>query len=311
MSFILGESDRTLILGSSGMVGKAFIRALPHVLGDHNEHGEREVDLLSYENTKKYLNQELFKYFHTIIMCAGDVSGIHGNMNNSDTLYNNTVMGLNVAKALHEVKGFHQLIYLSSSCVYSPDLKPPYTTDMLFKGKVEETNEGYAIAKLAVMQYLLTQNRVNNFTNWIYIPPNLYGDDQNYDQFKSHVLAALIRKVMDAKLYNLKTIYMNGDPTIKREFMHVDNFVFNLIKHVQEYPNPGVYNIGVNKEISIRELLIMIIDIIDYDGKIKWQNDGCVGIKSKLMKADVIGQENLVIDIKKIIENMWRRICIQ
>ena len=276
------------ILGSSGMLGRAMCRVKPdnkqtfNTLTDHVwGTGERRVDLLEYTPTLEFLKEYTLD---TVFMCAGKVGGIQDNKDNHFSyMAENLAMGSNVVRACVELD--LQLVYFGSSCMYSPSLEQPFKIEDVHKGQVEETNKGYALAKRAVAKMI----EIHHHKMMTIIPPNLYGPGDNYAEGSSHVMAALIRKFVEAERFGDPDVYIWGDGTQRREFMHVDDLAKAAFKTAEDrfnllYPLIYPYNIGVNFDVSIMDLALMISEIVGYEGNIKTM-DGPVGMESKLMRS--------------------------
>jgi len=283
---------KILLTGSSGMVGSNVI--------DHNfsknykilSPTSSELNLLNYKDIEDYL---AFNKPEFIIHAAGIVGGIEANINHPvKFLVNNTQMGLNIlmASKIQKVKKF---INLSSSCMYPRNAKNPLSEDLILKGELEPTNEGYALAKLTstkLCEYITRED--SSFLYKTVIPCNLYGkyDDFNYDS--SHMIPGVIKKIHDAKNKNLEFVNIWGDGLARREFMYatdIADFIYYAIENFVKMPQN--INVGLGLDYSIIEYYKIIADVIGYKGKFNHDMSKPTGMKKKL------------IDIKRLNEFGW------
>ena len=208
-------------------------------------------------------------------------------------LYDNLMIQNNVIDAAYR-QGVNKLMFLGSSCIYPKMAPQPLKEDYLLTGELEPTNEPYAIAKIAGIK-LCDAYRSQYDCNFISVmPTNLYGPNDNYDLQKSHVLPALIRKFHEAKKNNLSEVVMWGTGKPLREFLHVDDLADACFYLMQHYSKPGLVNIGVGHDISIKDLALLIKDIVGYNGKIVHDLDKPDGTPRKLM------------DVSKLQEAGWK-----
>jgi GDP-L-fucose synthase len=260
-------NDKIYVAGHRGMVGSAIVRKL----GEQNFTNlilktSRELDL------RKQTAVNIFFETHTpdyVFLAAAKVGGILANNTyRADFLYDNLMIQNNVLNAAYK-NGVKKLLFLGSSCIY-PKLAPqPLKEEYLLTGELEQTNEPYAIAKIAGIK-MCDAYRFQYGCNFISVmPTNLYGPNDNYDLNTSHVLPALIRKFHEAKINNEPFVTIWGSGMPRREFLHSDDLADACFFLMENYNDPGFINIGIGEDIQIRELAMLVKNIIGYTGEIK------------------------------------------
>lgn len=284
------KGKRVLVLGSGGMVGSAVMRRLVTVEGIGDVCGVRSshvADLRHYDSA--FLRIEEFTP-DVVIMAAGRVGGIGRNIAEPvEMLRENALMAVNVLQAAH-VWGVERLLYLGSSCMYPRDAPQPMRECDLMSGPLEPTNAGYALAKLVGVQ-LVESYRKQYGRDWISaIPCNLYGPGDNYDPKDSHVVAALIRKVAEARRDERQTITIWGSGRPMRELMHVDDLADACVFLLQHYHGPGPINVGSGDEISISNLVNTLWSISHGPsaGAVLWDTTKPDGVLRKVMDSSRI-----------------------
>lgn len=263
------------------MVGSAIHRKL-HAEGYHNivTRTSKELDLRDQAAVQTFFKEEQPEY---VFLAAAKVGGILANNTyRAEFLYDNLMMEANVIHASYQY-GVKKLMFLGSSCIY-PKLAPqPLKEDYLLTGPLEPTNEPYAIAKITGIK-LCDAYRDQYGCNFIScMPTNLYGPGDNYDLEKSHVLPALLRKFHEAKKLGQSSVTLWGTGTPKREFLHVDDLADACYFLMQHYNEPGLVNIGTGSDIAIKDLALLIKDIVEYEGEIKHDLSKPDGTPRKLM----------------------------
>ena len=221
-----------------------------------------------------------------VFLAAAKVGGILANNTyRAEFLYDNLMIQSNIIDSAHKA-GVTKLMFLGSSCIY-PKLAPqPLKEEYLLTGVLEPTNEPYAIAKIAGIK-MCDAYRAQYGSNFISVmPTNLYGPNDNYDLQKSHVLPALIRKFHEAKKNQTPHVMMWGTGTPKREFLHVDDLAAACFYLMQTYNESGLVNIGTGEDIAIKDLALIIKNIVGYEGEIKHDLDKPDGTPRKLMNVD-------------------------
>ena len=275
------KGSKIYIAGHYGMVGSAVWRKLESE-GYTNLIGKRskELDLINQKEVEDFFATEKPEY---VILAAAKVGGIVANNTyRADFLYDNLMIQSNVIHQayVHKVK---KLLFLGSSCIY-PKLAPqPLKEEYLLTGLLEQTNEPYAIAKIAGIK-MCDAYRSQYGCNFISaMPTNLYGPNDNYDLQNSHVLPALIRKFQEAKVQNKKYVQIWGTGSPKREFLHVDDLAQACLFLMQAYNEAGLVNVGVGEDISIKDLALQIKQIVGYEGELQFDTSKPDGTPRKLM----------------------------
>jgi len=285
----MNKKDKIYVAGHRGMVGSAIVRKLESE-GYHNilTRTARDLDLRSQEKVSVFFEKEKPDY---VFLAAAKVGGIIANNTyRAEFLYDNLMIQNNV---IHQsfVNKVKKLMFLGSSCIYPKMAPQPLKEEALLTGLLEPTNEPYAIAKIAGIK-MCDAYRDQYGCNFISVmPTNLYGPNDNYDLKNSHVLPALIRKFHEAKINGSEGVEIWGTGSPKREFMHVDDLASACFYLMQHYDISGFVNIGVGKDISIKELAGLIQKIVGFKGKLTFDTSKPDGTPRKLM--DVSKLENL------------------
>ena len=274
-------ANKIYIAGHRGMVGSAISRKLK-AEGYTNliTRTSKELDLRVQDEVERFFQEERPEY---VFLAAAKVGGIVANNTyRADFLYENLMIQNNVIHCAYKY-GVKKLMFLGSSCIY-PKLAPqPLQEDALLTGLLEPTNEPYAIAKIAGIK-MCDAYRVQYGCNFISVmPTNLYGPNDNYDLQNSHVLPALISKMHTAKENNDPEVVMWGTGSPLREFMHADDLADACYYLMLHYNDSGFVNIGVGEDLSIKELAVMIKDIVGYQGAIVHDLSKPDGTPRKLM----------------------------
>lgn len=262
------QTDRIYVAGHTGMVGSAIIRTLMKkgfqsiITATHNE-----LDLLDYQNVYSFFKKE---NPDIVFLAAAKVGGIKANRDFPvEFLYENLVIQNNVMKCCHE---FHvkKLIFLGSSCIYPAVCPQPIKEEYLMTGPLEPTNEGYALAKIAGIKLAQYYHKEYGMGCFCPMPCNLYGRNDCFDPDNSHVLAALVKKFVDAVEDAKDEVLLWGSGQARREFLHVDDLAEGLIFLVKKWNNPDILNIGSGTDISIKELADLIAKKVSFSGNIIW-----------------------------------------
>ncbi len=275
------REDKIYIAGHRGMVGSAIKRQLEES-GYSNliYKTSAELDLRNQGAVADFFEKEKPDY---VFLAAAKVGGILANNTyKAEFLYDNLMIQNNVIHQAYR-QNVKKLLFLGSSCIY-PKLAPqPMREDALLTGLLEPTNEPYAIAKIAGIK-MCDAYRAQYGCNFISaMPTNLYGPNDNYDLYNSHVLPAMLRKFHEAKENNAPVVEVWGTGAPLREFLHVDDLAEACMFLMESYNDPGHINVGSGSEISIKELAILIKEITGYDGEIKWDTTKPDGTPRKLM----------------------------
>jgi GDP-L-fucose synthase len=276
--------DKIFIAGQEGMVGQAIYKLLKkkfYII----ECKRTELDLTDQKKVQKWFK----KNKPTIVInAAGKVGGILDNsLYPEKYLYTNTMIGLNLIKNSlnYNVK---QLINLGSACIYPKKTKQPIKENYLLESKLEESNEGYAIAKIAVLKYCEYAQKKLKKNFFSLQPANLYGEGDNFDLKSSHVLPALVRKFHEAKIYNKKNVEVWGSGLIKREFLNVKDLAEAVSFFINKRMSIGYINVGGSKHISIKKLALMLKKITKFEGKIIFNKKYPDGVKERRLDVRLI-----------------------
>ena len=285
----MDKNSKIYIAGHRGMVGSAIKRHLESKGYDNIiVRTSKELDLRVQKDVHGFFLSEKPEY---VFLAAAKVGGIVANNTyRADFIYENLIMESNIIHAAY-LAGVNKLMFLGSSCIY-PKLAPqPLKEEYLLTGPLEQTNEPYAIAKIAGIK-LCDAYRDQYGCNFISVmPTNLYGLNDNYDLNNSHVLPALLRKFHEAKEQHLSEVIIWGTGTPKREFLHADDMAEACIFLMDRYNDPGLVNIGVGEDIAIKDLALLIKDIVGYEGDLVFDTSKPDGTPRKLM--DVTKLTNL------------------
>ena len=282
-------SSRIYVAGHRGLVGSAIVRRLQKD-GFNNivTRSSKELDLKEQQAVRDFFKQEKP---NVVVLAAAKVGGIHANnVYRAQFLFENLMIQNNVIHSAYE-SGVTKLLFLGSSCIY-PKLAPqPLKEESLLTGLLEQTNEPYAIAKIAGIKMAESYRRQYGVNYISAMPTNLYGPNDNYDLNNSHVLPALIRKFHTAKVTNAPSVEVWGTGSPMREFLHVDDLADACFFLLQNYDEEMFVNIGTGVDLTIKELAEMIKDIVGYTGELKWNTEKPDGTPRKLM--DVSRLHNL------------------
>lgn len=280
--------SKIYIAGHRGLVGSALVRALEKagytnlVLRTHTE-----LDLLNQNAVREFFATEKPEY---VFLAAAKVGGILANQNNkADFIYENLQIQNNIIYNAYQT-GVKKILFLGSSCIYPRDCPQPIKEEYLLNGPLENSNDAYAIAKIAGIKMCQSFNAQYK-TNFISVmPTNLYGPGDNFDLNNSHVLPALLRKFHDAKINNKDQVVCWGTGSPRREFLHVDDLAAACLFLMNNYNDSEIVNIGTGEDISIKELAEMIKTTVDFNGKIIWDTDKPDGTPQKLLNVDKLHQ---------------------
>ena len=247
----MNKDSKIYVAGHRGLVGSAIVRNLMKkgfkniIYRTHNE-----LDLTNQIEVRKFFEYEKPEY---VFLAAAKVGGINANNTYpADFIYDNLMIQNNVIKAAHDFK-VKKLLFLGSTCIYPKMAPQPIKEEYLLTGALEETNEAYAVAKIAGLEMckFFKRQYCDNFISCM--PTNLYGPNDNYDLNNSHVLPALIRKFHEAKVNNLDTVEIWGTGTPLREFLYVDDMADACVFLMENYNGEQHVNIGTGEEVSIKQ----------------------------------------------------------
>ena len=280
------KAAKIYIAGHRGMVGSAIERKLK-AEGYHNiiARTSSDLDLRNQQAVNAFFDLEKPDY---VILAAAKVGGIHANNTyRAEFIYDNLMMEANIIHAAFSNK-VKKLLFLGSSCIYPKMAPQPLKEEYLLSGYLEATNQPYAIAKIAGIE-MCDSYRAQYGCNFISaMPTNLYGTNDNYHPENSHVLPALIRRIILAKKNNDSSVVIWGTGTPRREFMHVDDLADACFFLLQNYNEAGLVNIGWGDDVSIKELATLIASEVGYLGNLEFDATKPDGTPRKLMDTNKI-----------------------
>lgn len=277
----MNKNDKIYIAGHRGMVGSAIHRnLLSKGFSNIITKSSAQKDLRSQEAVNSLFKEEKPHY---VFLAAAKVGGIEANNNyRAQFLYDNLMIEANIIHAAYQA-GVKKLLFLGSSCIYPKMAPQPLKEEYLLTGKLEPTNEPYAIAKIAGIK-LCEAYRDEYGCNFISVmPTNLYGKNDNYDLNNSHVLPALIHKFHEAKQNNEPRVTVWGSGNPKREFLYADDLADACVFLMQHYNEKELINIGAGEDVTIAELAALIKNIVGFEGDIVYDGTKPDGTPRKLL----------------------------
>ena len=284
------------IAGHRGMVGSAIKRRLEQE-GTQNIifRSSSELDLRDQQSVELFFEKE---QPDIVIDAAARVGGI---MANNDYpwqfLYENIQMQNNIISSSHKYD-VNKLIFLGSSCIYPKHADQPMSEDQLLTGPLEPTNQWYAIAKISGVKMVEALRKQYNRDYISLMPTNLYGPNDNFDLKTSHVLPAMIRKFHEAKEKGHVPVTLWGTGSPRREFLHVDDVAEAVMFSLTNDLKYGLYNVGTGKDIAIKELALLIQNIVGHEGEIHWDSSKPDGTPRKLMDVSRFEDEGWTYNIE-------------
>lgn len=274
--------DAIWVAGHRGMVGSAIVRALKSQGREVLTVDRRELDLGDQTAVHKWVEQHKPS---SIIFCAAKVGGIMANDTQPvDFLYDNLLIQNNTIHAAHQA-GVDRLVFLGSSCIYPKFAEQPIQEASLLTGPLEPTNEWYAIAKIAGIKLCQAYMRQYGRSYVSVMPCNLYGPGDNFDLRSSHVLPALVRKIMAAKANGSTTVEIWGSGTPLREFLHVDDLAAGVLFCHDNYFGYEHINCGSEAEVTIKQLAETIAEVVGYKGQFIFDATKPDGTPRKVMDS--------------------------
>ena len=280
------KTAKIFIAGHRGMVGGAILRKLKE-LGFNNilTKTHEELDLLNQQAVNGFFEKEKTEY---VFLAAAKVGGIFANNTyRYDFIYQNLMIAANVIEAARK-NGVKKLLNLGSSCIYPKFAEQPMLENSLLTGELEQTNEPYAIAKIAAIKLCESANRQYGTDFISAMPTNLYGIGDNYHPENSHVLPALIRRFHEAKVSNAKEVVVWGTGSPLREFLFADDLADACLFLMENYSGDSHINVGSGEEITIKELAETIKRIIGFEGELVWDKTKPDGTPRKLMDSSAL-----------------------
>ncbi|MCF6276320.1 MAG: GDP-L-fucose synthase [Candidatus Magasanikbacteria bacterium] len=286
------KSSKIYIAGHKGMVGSAIVRNLKSK-GYNNLifSTSSELDLRDKKAVESFFQKEKPEY---VFMAAAKVGGILANQENkADFFYDNMSIEMNIIHSSH-LNGVKKILFLGSSCIYPKFAEQPIKEEYLMTGKLEETNNAYAVAKIAGIQMCKSYYEQYGLKYIAVMPCNLFGPGDNFDLNTSHVLPSLLRKVVEAKEHGDKEITMWGTGEPMREFLYIDDVGEACVFLMESGVENELLNLGMGEDIKIKDLLKLICEIVGFGGEIK--ND--------LSKPD--GTPKKLLDVSKLHSLGWK-----
>ena len=288
----IDRSARIFIAGHRGLVGSAIVRHLQAQGFDRLMMATRDqLDLRDQAAVNYWFRANRPEYVYLV---AGTVGGILANSTRpAEFLYDNMMIHATVVHASH-LYGAKRLLYLGSSCIYPRDAEQPMKESALLTGPLEPTNEAYALAKIAGIKLCQSYRRQYGCDFIAAMPTNLYGPFDNFDLTSSHVVPAMMRKFHQAKVEGQRDVVIWGTGTPRREFLHVDDLASACAFLMQHYDDPEHINVGTGEDLSIRELAMLIAEIVHPEARLVFDTDKPDGTPRKLL------------DVSRLHELGWR-----
>lgn len=286
---MISKESKIYVAGHRGMVGSAIHRRL--LLEGYENivvKTKDELDLRDQRHVMSFISEERPEL---VILAAAKVGGILANHEYPyDFIRDNLIIQDNVIHSSHH-NGVNKLIFLGSSCIYPKFADQPMREEYLLSGDLEPTNQWYAVAKIAGLKLCEALRKQYKREYYSLMPTNLYGPGDNFDLKKSHVLPAMIRKFHEAKENGHSDVTLWGTGTSKREFLFVDDLADAVLYSMNQTLKENLYNIGVGKDISIKELAELIQEVVGHEGAIKWDKTKPDGTPRKLMDVSKMEKE--------------------
>ncbi|MHA2366853.1 MAG: GDP-L-fucose synthase family protein [Candidatus Hodarchaeales archaeon] len=284
----MDKNSKIYVAGHTGLVGSAIIRLLKKqhynnlILRTHEE-----LELTDQLAVYNFFENERLDY---VFFAAAKVGGLLSQVTYpAQFIFSHLVIQTNIIHACckYEIK---KIIFLGSSCIYPKFAPQPIVEEELLSSKLESTNQAFAISKIAGIIMCQSYNREYG-TNFIsVVPTNLYGPNDHYDLYTSHVLPALIRKIHEAKVRSSESVEIWGTGNAKREFLYVDDLAEACLFLMNNYDNSEIINIGTGKDVSIKEIATIIKDIIGYECKFHFDKTKPDGTPRKLLNVEKINK---------------------
>ncbi|MGD1922120.1 MAG: GDP-L-fucose synthase family protein [Pleurocapsa sp.] len=265
------QDKRILVTGGNGFLGKQVVNQLCKAgatIDKISTPRSRELDLCKWENCQQAVKEQ-----DVVIHLAAHVGGIGLNREKpAELIYDNLMMGTQLIHAAYQ-EGVKKFVCVGTICAYPKFTPVPFREDDLWNGYPEETNAPYGIAKKALLVQLEAYRQQYGFNGIYLLPVNLYGPEDNFDPRSSHVIPALIHKVHEAQQRGDQELPAWGDGSPTREFLYSTDAAIGIVTAAQKYDKSDPVNLGTNQEISIKDLVETICELMEFEGKIVWQTD--------------------------------------
>ncbi len=281
---MINKNDKIFVAGHNGLVGSAVLRSLKKKkFKNIIVKNKRELDLFDQRKVEIFLKKHKPK---VVIISAAKVGGIKANNKfRADFIRENLQIQSNLIHGCH-VNNINNVIFLGSSCVYPKNCKLPIKEEYLLSGKLEETNEPYAIAKIAGIKMCESYNIQYKRKYISLMPTNTFGPGDNYNSENSHFIPAILKKIYEAKNNNKKHINLWGTGKSKRELIYVDDLADAIVFFMNKKTKHTLINIGTSKDYSIKQISNKIIKILNFNLKIKFNNNSKFdGVKRKVLST--------------------------
>ncbi len=282
----MNKSDKIYIAGHKGLVGSAILRLLQKEGYTNLVYKTRkELDLTNQVDVSNFFKREKPEY---VFLAAAKVGGIHANNTYpADFIVDNIQIQTNIIKSSFE-NNVKKLLFMGSVCIYPKYADVPVKESSLLTGMLEPTNDAYAIAKIAGIKMCQSYRKQYGVDYISTMPCNLYGVNDNFHPTNSHVLPALIRRFHEAKINKLDEVVCWGDGSVRREFMNADDIADASLFLINNYNSDEIINVGYGDDYTIKEIVEIIKDIVDYDGKIIWDVTKPNGTPKRLLDSSKI-----------------------
>ena len=302
----MDSKSKVYVAGNTGLVGSAIVRML-HMKGYTNilSSPSSHWDLRRQEDVERFFRINEPEY---VYLAAAKVGGIGANKDYpGHFIYDNLMIQSDIIHAARKF-GVKKLLFLGSSCIYPKMCEQPIKEEYLMTGPLEPTNDAYAIAKIAGIKMCQAYRTQYGFNAISLMPTNLYGPNDNFDLNGAHALPALINRLDKSKNSNQSEVFLWGDGSARREFLHVDDLAEACFVCMRDYNTSDIINVGTGEDVTIKELATIIANVVGYTGEFKWDTSKPNGTPRKLLNVDKIkalGWEPKI-ELKDGIERTYR-----